>query len=296
MSVSTDASTDIVDFNEDTALSLILATIEETPSARNRQIFEALLRHVVAFIREARPTREEWRAGLEFLKRTGQKCDDTRDEFGLLDAVLGTEMLVDIINLDRPKDATLNSVLGPFFNYDAPRMPYLGDITAGVPGERVVMYGQVKSVDGKPIAGADIDIWQTDEDGRYDAQMPGPFEVKLRGKFTTDEQGRYACVAVRARHYDVPTDGPVGDMLRAMGRKAGRPAHIHVMLQAQGFDTVVSAIFPAGDPLIGSDAAFAVRKGLIAPYLEATDADAKRFSMPLPFLTMPFDFVLVPRT
>jgi hydroxyquinol 1,2-dioxygenase len=294
MSATSESTTDdVVDFNEETALGLVLATVKDTPNPRNKVLFEALLRHVIAFVREARPTPQEWRTGLEFLKRTGQKCDDARDEFGLLDALLGTEMLIDIINLQRPENATPNSVLGPFFNPFAPRKPYLADITGGVPGERVVMYGTVKALDGKPISGADIDIWQTDEEGRYDAQMPGPLDVNLRGKFTTDDQGRYACVTVRAHHYDVPTDGPGGEMLRAMGRKAGRPAHIHVKIEAPGYETVITSIFPAGDPLIGSDAGFGVRKRLIAPYRAGTDADAERFSMSLPFLTMPFDFALV---
>jgi hydroxyquinol 1,2-dioxygenase len=296
MSATTSSDTNaIVDFNEETALGLILATVKDTPNPRNKVLFEALLRHLIAFVRETRPTTQEWRTGLDFLKRTGQKCDEMRDEFGLIDALLGTEMLIDIINLQRPENATPNSVLGPFFNPNAPRKPYLADITGGVPGERVVMYGRVTSLDGAPVRGADVDIWQTDEEGRYDAQMPGPFEVNLRGKFTTDDQGRYACVTVRAHHYDVPTDGPGGEMLRAMGRKAGRPAHIHVKVEAPGYDTVISSIFPAGDPLIASDAGFGVRKRLIAPYLTGTDADAKQFSMPLPFLTMPFDFALVPK-
>jgi hydroxyquinol 1,2-dioxygenase len=293
-SVRESRSDDVVDFNEETALDLILATVKDTPSPRNRAIFEALLRHLIAFVREARPTPEEWRTGLDFLKRTGQMSTEMRDEFGLLDALVGTEMLVDLINRQRPERATPNSVLGPFFNPNAPRKPYLADITGSVPGERVVLYGAVTSLDGEPVAGADVDVWQTDEDGRYDAQMPGPFEINLRGKFTTGAQGRYACVTVRARHYDVPTDGTGGEMLRAMGRKAGRPAHIHMMLEAAGYDTVITSIFPAGDPLIGSDAGFGVRKRLIAPYLDATAADAERFSMPLPFLTMPFDVTLVP--
>jgi hydroxyquinol 1,2-dioxygenase len=259
-SVRETASDDIVDFNEDTALDLILATVRDTPNPRNRALFESLLRHLIAFVREARPTPQEWRAGLDFLKRTGQKSDETRDEFGLLDALLGTEMLMDIINRKRPENATPNSVLGPFFNPNAPRKPYLADITGGVPGERVVLFGEVKSLDGKPVAGADVDVWQTDEDGNYDAQMPGPLVVNLRGKFTTDEHGRYACIIVRAHHYDVPTDGPGGEMLRAMGRRAGRPAHIHMMIEAPGYDTVITSIFPAGDPLIGSDAGFGVRK------------------------------------
>ena len=292
-SVSERKSDDIVDFNEDTALDLILATVKDTPSPRNRAIFEALLRHLIAFVREARPTPQEWRAGLDFLTRTGQMSTELRSEFGLIDALLGTEMLIDIINRNRPENATPNSVLGPFFNPNAPLRPYLADITGGVPGERVVLYGEIKSLDGKPVAGADVDVWQTDEDGKYDAQMPGPFEINLRGKFTTDAQGRYACVTVRAHHYDVPTDGTGGEMLRAMGREAGRPAHIHMLVEAPGYDTVVTSIFPAGDPLIGSDAGFGVRKKLIAPYTQATAADAELFSMPLPFLTMKFDYALV---
>jgi hydroxyquinol 1,2-dioxygenase len=293
-SVHERASDDVVDFNESTALDLILATVKDTPSPRNRAIFESLLRHLIGFVREARPTPQEWRSGLDFLKRTGQMSTELRDEFGLLDALLGTEMLIDIMNRHRPENATPNSVLGPFFNPNAPRRPYLADITGGVPGERVVLYGEITALDGQPVAGADVDVWQTDEDGRYDAQMPGPFAINLRGKFTTGEQGRYACVTVRAHHYDVPTDGTGGEMLRAMGRKAGRPAHIHMLVEAPGYDTVITSIFPAGDPLIGNDAGFGVRKRLIAPYVQATAADAERFSLPLPFLTMKFDYTLVP--
>lgn len=287
-------SDDIVDYNEDTALDLILATVKDTPSPRNRVLFEALLRHLIGFVRETRPTPQEWRTGLDFLRRTGQMSTELRDEFGLIDALIGTEMLIDIINLQRPENATPNSVLGPFFNPNAPRKPFLADITGGVPGERVVLYGEIKSLDGKPVAGADVDVWQTDEDGKYDAQMPGEFKVNLRGKFTTDAQGRYACVVVRAHHYDVPTDGTGGEMLRAMGRKAGRPAHIHMKIEAPGYDPVITSIYPAGDPLIGSDAGFGVRKKLIAPYVKATAADAERFSIPLPFLTLKFDYALVP--
>lgn len=287
-------SGDIVDFNESTALELVLATVKNTPDPRNKALFESLLRHLIGFVLEMRPTQHEWRAGLDFLIRTGHWSDEKRNEFGLIDALLGTEMLVDIINGNRPDEATPNSVLGPFFIDDAPRKPYLADITGGVPGERVVLYGTVQSLDGKPVAGADVDIWQTDEEGRYDVQMPGPFEVNLRGKFTTDEQGRYGCITVRARHYDVPTDGPGGEMLGAMGRKAGRPAHIHMKIEAPGYDTVITSIYPAGDPLVGNDAGFGVRKKLIAPYLAATPADAERFKQSLPFLTMPFDITLVP--
>jgi len=285
---------DIVDFNEQTALDLVLATVKNTPSPRNRVLFESFLRHLIGFVRETRPTVEEWRTAIDFLVRTGQKCDDVRNEFGLIDALLGTEMLVDIINGNRPEGATPNSVLGPFFHPNAPRKANGTDITGGVKGDRVALYGQVKSLDGKPIAGADVDIWQTDEDGLYDAQMPGEFKFNLRAKFTTDEQGRYSCVVVRAHHYDVPTDGPAGEMLRAMGRKAGRPAHIHMKIEAPGYDTVITSIYPAGDPLIPSDAGFGVRKKLIAPYVDATAADAERFHLQLPFLTMHFDITLVP--
>ncbi len=294
MSATTTNFSKIVDFNEETALDLIVATLQATPNPRNKVIFESLIRHLIGFIAETRLTVQEWHTGLDFLKRTGQMSDDKRDEFQLIDGLLGTEMLLEIINQYRPDPSTPNSVLGPFFNANAPRKPYMADITGGVAGERVVLHGHVKSLAGKPIAGAEVDVWQTDEEGLYDAQIPGRSEVNLRGKFTTDNEGRYACVVVRARHYDVPTDGTAGEMLRAMGRKAARPAHIHMKIDAEGYDTVVTSIFPAGDPLIGADAAFAVRTRLIAPYLDATAVDAQRFSMSLPFLTMSYDVVLVP--
>ncbi len=219
---------DIIDINEDTALDLILATVKDTPNPRNKVLFETFIRHLIGFIREARPTQDEWRAGRDFLKHTGQMSTDARDEFSLLDAVLGTEMLVDIISRQRPEGATPNSALGPFFNPHAPSMPYFADLTGGVPGDRVVVHGQVKTLTGESIAGAHIDLWQTDEDGNYDVQVGA--DINLRGKFVTDEEGRYACVTVRAHHYDVPMDGTGGKMLRTMGRTGGRPGHIHVIV------------------------------------------------------------------
>jgi protocatechuate 3,4-dioxygenase beta subunit len=290
---STQSDAPVRDFTVDSALDLVLATVANTPDARRKRLFELLLQHLYAFVVEAKPTQQEWRAGLDFLKRTGQFSTEVRDEFGLIDALLGTEMFVEMLNSRRPAAATPNSVLGPFYHEQAPRLPYLADIRGGMPGEPAAIFGQVRSLDGKPIDCAEVDIWQTDTVGLYDVQKPGA-ETHLRGRFRTGADGRYGCIAVIAKHYDVPTDGPGGEMLRSMGRQAGRPAHVHMRVRAAGHDELITSIFPAGDPLIGSDAAFGVRSALVRPYEPATAADAERFGLALPFRTLEFDVTMAP--
>ncbi|MBV9076014.1 MAG: 6-chlorohydroxyquinol-1,2-dioxygenase, partial [Methylobacteriaceae bacterium] len=197
----------------------VLARMEPGTDPRLAEIMTSLTRHLHAFVREVELTPEEWLRGIQFLTRTGHMCDDKRQEFILLSDTLGVSMLVDAINHRRPNGATENTILGPFYVPDAPRYAHGANICLDGKGEPLVVAGRVVDTAGTPIPGATIDVWQTNEDGFYDVQQKGVQpEMNLRGVFTTNENGEYWFRSAKPRWYPIPGDGPVGDMLKAMGR------------------------------------------------------------------------------
>lgn len=281
---------------ESNSADVVARMFEGARDPRAREIFAALIRHVHAFVREVRPTEDEWAATIDFLTRTGQTCDDKRQEFILLSDILGVSMLVDAINHQKPAGATLSSVLGPFHRDGAPLRPAWANIAGGgIGGDSLVVDGRVTALDGTPLAGAELDVWQTAPNGFYEGQDPAQPEMNLRGKFVTDAQGRYGFRTVKPVSYQIPTDGPVGELLRAAGRHPWRPAHVHLIVAAPGYETTTTSIFIAGDPYIASDAVFGVQDALVTPYRDATPQDAEQLELPLPFARLTFDVVLVPR-
>ena len=254
---------------------------------RLRRIMESLTRHLHAFVRDVELTEPEWFEAIGFLTETGHMCSDKRQEFILLSDALGVSMLVDLVAHHRPAAATESTVLGPFHRGGAPEMPAGGNIahldTGAIPA---FVSGRVLDTGGRPIANAVLDVWQTASNGLYDSQDPSLDDaLHMRGKFRTDAEGRYLIQTVRPVHYQIPSDGPVGAMLRAAGRHAWRPAHIHFAVSADGYEPVTTHIFDAEDPYLGSDAVFAVKKSLICRFT--------RHDSP-PSFTAEFDFVLVP--
>ena len=188
-------------------------------------------------MREVEPTIEEWEAGIRFLTETGQMCTDTRQEFILLSDTLGVSMLVDAINHRLPEGATETTVLGPFFVADAPELPLGADISGGMTGQPLYVEGSVRSIDGEPLAGAIVDTWHSDDDGFYDVQhLDEVGGLALRGRFRTDDDGRFRFWSIVPKFYPIPYDGPVGKMLEAQGRHPYRPAHVHFMIAAPGYD------------------------------------------------------------
>jgi len=234
---------------------------------RTRQLLEAVIRHLHALVREVEPTPEEWLEAIRFLTVTGQKCDEQRQEFILLSDVLGVSMLVDAINHRKPAGATESSVLGPFYMEGAPDYDNGCDL-APEEGDKVMVTGVVRGSDGRPLPGALLDIWQTAPDGHYHMQDASQPEFHLCGRIRAGADGRYAFRTVKPVSYPVPTDGPVGTLLRASGRHAMRPAHIHVIVSAPGYERLVTQLFTQGDEYIGSDAVFGVKESLIVPYRE----------------------------
>ena len=251
---------------EDDVTRAAIQRVEESAEGRMRDILLSLTRHLHGFIREIEPTEEEWLAAIRFLTETGQKCDERRQEFILLSDTLGASMLVDAINNRKPSGATESSVLGPFYQEGAPAYENGADLAdEKTDGERVLVSGRVVDLDGAPIAGAVLDIWQTAPNAVYAAQDPsGSFN--LCGRLTTGGDGRYWFNTRKPVSYTIPGDGPVGAMLDAAGRHNWRPAHIHFMLSAPGYETLVTQLFSDDDPYLGTDAVFGVKDSLVVHY------------------------------
>jgi hydroxyquinol 1,2-dioxygenase len=225
----------------------------------------SLVSHLHDFIRDVEPSFSEWEAAIAFLTRTGQMCDDKRQEFILLSDTLGASMLVDAINHRLPAGATETTVLGPFFVQNAPAYENGADLSAGLPGETLYVEAFIKSADGTPLAGAIAEVWQSDDEGFYDVQRPGA-ATALRGQLRADATGKIHFRTIQPAAYPIPYDGPVGDMLRATNRHPWRPAHVHFMISAPGHETLVTHVFAAGDEYLDSDAVFGVKNSLIREF------------------------------
>ena len=255
----------IRNFSEKTLTAEVLKRVGRAPDRRTRQVMQSLVKHLHAFVREVRPTQEEWFQGIQFLTKTGHMCDDKRQEFILMSDTLGVSMLVDFINYGKAGKATESTVLGPFFVEGAPELPLGASIARpGTPGEPCVVDCTVKDMKGKPIAGAVIDVWEAGGDGFYDVQKPEG--TNLRARFRSDAAGRFHFRCVKPVSYPVPHDGPVGKMLAACGRHPMRPGHLHFMIEAPGFRKLVTHLFVKGDRYLDSDAVFGVKRPLIVDF------------------------------
>ncbi len=263
---------------------------------RLRVVLSSGLTHLHNFIREARPSHAEWRKMIELLTRAGEITTEERNEFVLFSDVLGVSSLVDMVNSD-PK-ATAASVLGPFHIRGAPELKFGGDLIRENPGEHVVVSGQVRDPQGQPVRGAMLEVWQTAENGLYSNQDPQQPDYNLRATMKLGADGKFLFTTVKPAPYTVPDDGPVGDLLKAMGRRPWRPAHFHVIVTAQGHKPIVTELFPSTDPYLDNDAVFGVRKSLVFEYKHSNDAGnlpaalEAREKLKTPFYAVDFDFVL----
>jgi hydroxyquinol 1,2-dioxygenase len=283
-------------FTEENLTEAVVARLKDVENPRFKQIMTSAIRHLHAFAREVQLTEEEWFEGIKFLTAVGQKCDDKRQEVILLSDVLGLSMMVVALNHKTAPGATEATVLGPFFAHGAPEFDYGADLRQGctVKGEDVYVTGRILSTDGRPIANAVLDVWQAKADGVYDVQDPKA-EFELRGRVKANSKGEYAFRSYKPKFYGVPVDGPVGDLLRAMGRHPMRPAHMHAIVSAPGYQQVITHVFVEGDPYLDSDAVFAVKDSLIGKYRKVdSPEEAKKLGMPNPFLKLEWDFHLAP--
>lgn len=257
--------------SEEKLTASVLAQLSKCEDPRLKSVMESMVRHLHAFVREIEPTPDEWMAAIQFLTRTGQICDDKRQEYILLSDTLGVSMLVDGINNRKPAGATESSVMGPFYVEGAPPATSGADLAPGE-GPGVHVSGSVKDTAGRPLAGAELDVWQTAPNGLYHVQDGGQAEFHLCAKVKADEAGRYRFRTLKPVSYAIPTDGPAGDLLRRLGRHPYRPAHMHFIVSAPGHKAVVTQLFTRGDPYLASDAVFGVKESLVVDYRsEGTD-------------------------
>jgi protocatechuate 3,4-dioxygenase beta subunit len=281
-------------FTEEGSAEVVNSRMGHAGNPRLKEVLSAITRHLHAAVKEVEPTHEEWFAAIQFLTQTGQICSDWRQEYILLSDILGVTMLVDAINHRRPSGATPNTILGPFYIENAPHYPNGADICLDHKGLPTLVRGRVSDIDGNPVAGATLDVWQTNDDGFYDVQQKGiQPDYNLRGLFTSEADGRYWFRTVKPRYYPIPYDGPVGQLLQAVDRHPNRAAHLHFIVEAAGFEQVITHIFTPDCPYLGEDAVFGVKRELVAEFQEIDDpALAAEYDMPNPFLLVDWDFVL----
>lgn len=270
--------------NQDTITQAVIDSFAGTPDARLQEIMSSLVRHLHAFARDVQLTEAEWFQGIDFLTRCGHITDDKRQEFILLSDVLGLSMLTVAMNNDKPAGCTEATVFGPFHVEGAPQYALGDDIANGAQGTPCRVRGTVRGAGGEPVAGAVLDVWQSDDEGLYDVQHADLDHAQARGVLRADAQGCYHFRSIVAVPYAIPHDGPVGQMLQAVGRHPWRPAHLHFRVQAPGYETLITHVFRENSDYLDSDAVFGVRQSLVCDWVEQPDGS----------YLLEYDFVLNP--
>jgi hydroxyquinol 1,2-dioxygenase len=284
-------------FDETELTEAVVASFDETPDPRLKHLMRELVRSLHDYVRRTGLSFEEWQKAIEFLTRTGQKCSPSRQEFILLSDVLGVSMLVDAINHRERDGATQTTVLGPFYVGEHKPMPNGADISEGVEGERMYVEGRVTDLAGQPLAAAAIDVWHADDEGFYDSQKPAYAQAgpSLRARFIADDDGRFAFRTILPCSYPIPIDGPVGELILASQRHPMRPAHVHFLVDAPGYEPLITHVFIEGDKYLESDVVFGVKDDLISTIELRNDAlmpDGR--AAPGPWHLMTYEFRLKP--
>ena len=290
------------EYNQEKLTEDVLAAFAGTPEPRQRQLMTALVKHVHAFAREVDLTPEEWMGGLKFLESVGHISTERRPEFILLSDTLGLSMMVVALSQARASGnasgampATEATVEGPFYWPGAPEQALGSDIGEGVPGEPAFYMGRVTDLNGKPLAGALLDVWSGDGDGMYDVQLAPEPTMRARGRFRTDAEGRYWFWSICPSYYPIPDDGPVGVMMRATNRSIYRPGHIHMQVSAPGHVMLTTHVFVADSPYINEDAVFGKRDSLVVDFEQHPPGKAvDGREMRTPYHSASFDFRLAP--
>jgi protocatechuate 3,4-dioxygenase beta subunit len=244
----------------------VVDSFAASPNPRAGRLLGDLVRHLHDFVRHNDVTEDEWLYAIDFLTRTGQIASPTRQEFVLLSDTLGVSSMVDLLTNSRTPQTTPSAVLGPFYVPGPPAARAGADISAGLPGTPLWVDVRVVDPDGKPVAGAVVDVWQSNEDGFYDVQLPELTGPALRARFESDGDGRIRFWSILPSEYPIPGDGPVGEMLDAVGRHPYRAPHLHFMISADGYRRLVTQLFVAGGAYLDSDTVFGVKTGLVVDF------------------------------
>ncbi len=285
--------------DEDNITRAVIGMHANAGDARLREVMTSLVQHLHSFAREIALTEDEWFRGIQFLTDAGHITTDKRQEFILLSDTLGLSMLVTALNNKKPQGCTEATVFGPFHVEGSPRVELGGDVANGALGEPCFVRGTVVDIDGRPVPHAELQVWQADAAGHYDVQyaaQPGAdHEHRARATLNADAAGHFHFKSIRAEAYPIPHDGPVGKMLEALGRHPWRPAHLHFMISAPGYERLITHVFRNGDRYLDSDAVFGVRSSLIADWIEhAPGTTPDGGNSTVPFYTLDFRFVLNP--
>ena len=285
----------MINLDETTITQAVLERYVDAPNPRLAEIMSSLTRHLHAFAREVRLTEDEWTAGIQFLTETGHMTDDKRQEFILLSDTLGLSTLVVAMNNAKPHGCTESTVFGPFYVPGAPAYDNGADIANGASGAPCFVRGTVRGLDGTAVPDAEIHVWQADDQGFYDVQRADLTGPQARGVIRSRNDGSFDFKSVLAEDYPIPHDGPVGKMLNGLGRHPWRPAHLHFMIKAPGFETLITHVFRKESRYLASDVVFGVRSSLVADWVRHESGptpDGQGSSTP--FYTLDYDFVINP--
>jgi hydroxyquinol 1,2-dioxygenase len=277
---------------EENLTDIVRERWKNIPDPRLREVMGALIKHLHAFVREIEPTQPEWASAIDCLTRTGKICDEKRQEFILFSDVMGVSMLVDAINHRLPSGATPTTVEGPFHIADAPPMANGADMAKGAPGIPCFVVGKVRDLDGRPVANATLDLWQTDGEGLYEAQRDVT-EPWMRGIYRSQQDGSYVVRTVAPIGYTIPMDGPIGELMQRTKISHMRPAHIHFCIESPGYHRVVTHLFQRGSEYIETDVVYGVKEPLIVDFVKQPAGKAPTGeTINEPFYVINYDFVL----
>ena len=282
--------------DERSVTDTVLQAMAAAPSGRLREVMAAFVRHMHAFAREVRLTEEEFEQGIEFLNRIGQTTNDARNEAVLFSDAIGFSTLVCLLNNGRAgATETAAALLGPFWRMNSPHTANGGSIVRSpTPGPALFASCRVGDPQGRPLAGVEVDVWQASPVGLYENQDPDQADMNLRGKLTTDENGRFRFRSVKPAGYPVPTDGPVGDLLRAQRRAPYRPAHLHFLAFKPGYRTLITQVFVDDDEHLESDVVFGVTRDLVGEYRRVEAGNAPEPDVEAPWYRLDYAFVMEP--
>lgn len=279
---------------EQNLTDIVLDRWSNVPDPRLRQVMGALIKHLHAFVREIEPSEAEWITAIDWLTRTGKMCTDKRQEFILASDVLGVSMLVDAINHRLSTGATPTTVTGPFHIHDSPELELGGNMAEGAPGEPCFVYGTVRDLNGRPVGGAILDVWQTDGEGLYESQR-NVDEPWMRAIFRSAPDGSYVIRTVAPIGYTIPMDGTVGELMSRTKISHFRPAHIHFLVDAPGYHRIITHLFQRGDQYIDTDVVYGVKEPLIVDFVRKPGGKAPTGEeLSTPFYEVRYDFVLQP--
>jgi catechol 1,2-dioxygenase len=282
--------------NQKDVTTAVLSELQRAPNARFREIMSAFVRHLHDFVRETGLTEEEFRAATEYINAIGKHSNETHNEAVLMAGSLGLSALICLINNgERGTIETDHNMLGPFWRMHSPITPNGGSIVRSpTPGPALFVDAWFRDRNGRPIAGAEVDVWQSSPEGYYENQDPKQADMNLRGKFTTDADGRFSFRSVKPAGYPIPVDGPVGEVLRMQGRHNMRPAHLHVLIYKPGYKTHISQVYVNDDKHLETDVQFGVTGTLVGDYVRHDRDPAPAPDVKGPWYSLDYTFIVEP--